>query len=383
MSTDFRFGSLELPPAAVEARRRIRTFMRDELDAGRYDPQVSSWNTWDEDFTRRAGDAGFIGMVWPKEHGGAGATHLERFVVIEEMLAHSAPCFAHWVADRQTGPQILKFGSERVKRTYLPAMAAGRCYAAIGMSEPNSGSDLASVQTRATPCAGGWRINGTKIWTSGAHRAHILIALVRTSPPGGVRHEGLTQFVIDTSAPGITCRPIYNLCGHHDFNEVHFEDYFVPDDAVLGEVGEGWKLVNHELSFERSGPDRYMSDFRLILNAVDRIGSSPDALQSVEIGRLFAHLSALRRMSAGVAGLLAQGVDPYLEAAIVKDLGTSLEQSVPEITRRLIEAQPSSEDDDEYGRCYTETRLFAPGFTIRGGTREIMRGVIARGLGVR
>ena len=379
----FRFEPLELPASAQETRKRIRAFLEGERAAGRFEPQRSSWATFDAEFSRRAGQAGFIGMIWPTEYGGAGATDLDRFVVMEEMLAASAPCYAHWVADRQTGMQILRFGSERLKQTYLPRMARGECFSAIGMSEPDAGSDLASVRTRGTKVDGGWRINGSKIWTSNAHRSHVMTVLARTEPLGENRHAGLTQFLVDTSTEGLTRRPIINMTGEHDFNEVHFDNCFVPDDMVLGQPGQGWQMVNAELSNERAGPDRFLSDYWLLVELIKRIGATPDRLQSVEIGRLVAHLSTLRRMSSSVAGLLASGTDPQTEAAIVKDVGTAYEQALPEIARRLTDAMPSGAAADPYELSYAYTRLFAPGYTIRGGAREIMRGIIARALGVR
>ncbi|HLG87012.1 MAG TPA: acyl-CoA dehydrogenase family protein [Alphaproteobacteria bacterium] len=178
-----------------------------------------------------------------------------RFVVTAEMLAAGAPCFAHWIADRQSGPQILAHGSERAKHSILPRICRGECFFGIGMSEPESGSDLAAVRTRAERRDGGWAINGSKIWTSNAHHAHYLIALVRTGEAGEDRHGGLTQFIVDMSSPGIRVRPIHNLAGGHEFNEVFFEDVFVPDDMMVGAEGEGWAMVTRELAFERSGPD--------------------------------------------------------------------------------------------------------------------------------
>ena len=286
----------------------------------------------------------------------------------------------HRPADRT---HILRHGSERAKRHYLPRMAAGECFAAIGMSEPNAGSDLAAVTTRGTKVDGGWRIDGTKIWTSNAHRADVLIAVIRTEPMGDDRHAGLTQFIIDTKAPGLSARPIINMAGLHEFNEVHFDGYFVPDDMVVGQPGDGWNLVTGELSYERSGPDRFLSDYWLLVEMIDRMGATPDRRQSVAVARLVAHLSTLRRMSTSVAGLLEIGYDPKIEAALVKEVGTAFEQDLVEVARSVMPSQPSLDSDDRFNRKLADTILYAPAYTIRGGTREIMRGLIARGLGLR
>lgn len=289
----------------------------------------------------------------------------------------------HWIADRQSGPQILRHGSERAKQDILPRIARGECAFGIGMSEPDSGSDLAAVRTRATRVEGGWRINGTKVWTTNAHQVDYLITLVRTAEPGAGKHEGLTQMITATGQPGITVRPIRDLSGHHEFNEVHFEDYFVPDDMLIGEPGSGWRMVTAELAYERSGPDRFLSAWQLLAALVDAVGHEPDAQQAVQIGRLVAHAATLRRMSTGIAGLLERGANPQVEAALVKHVGTGFEREIPEIARLLVDAGQQSEAGQRFADALRHVTLAAPSFTLRGGTREILRGVIARGMGLR
>ncbi len=379
----FRFDPVRLPPEADALRREVREFIAGEAGGGAFTPSRNSWSTFDADFSRKCGQRGLIGLVWPKQYGGHGRSALERYVVTEEMLAGGAPVGAHWIADRQSGHQILRNGSERAKATILPRIAAGECFFGIGMSEPDSGSDLAAVRSRATRAEGGWKLSGTKVWTSNAHRSHYLIALVRTAPKEEDRHAGLTQFIVDLAHPGVTVRPIYNLYGGHDFNEVVFDDYFVADDMVMGGVGMGWKMVTGELAFERSGPDRFLSTFQLLRQSIDAIGPEPDARAANEIGRFVAHLATLRRMSISVAGMLQQGAQPNVEAAIVKDIGTTFEREIPEVFRQLIPTEPTLGRGATYPELLGMTMLRAPGFTIRGGTREILRGIIARGLGLR
>jgi alkylation response protein AidB-like acyl-CoA dehydrogenase len=380
----FTFGSVTLPPEAKAYAEKARAFLREEQEAGLWKAHRSSWSTFDAGFSKRAGAAGLIGLTFPTEYGGHGQSSLVRFAVTEEMLAAGAPCGAHWVADRQSGPQLLKHGSERVRREIVPRIAAGECYFGIGMSEPGSGSDLAAVRTKATRVEGGWRIDGQKIWTTNAHHAHYLIALVRTGEAGENRHEGLTQMLVDLASPGITVRPILDISGNHEFNEVFFDGVFTPDDHVIGEVGNGWAMVTGELAFERSGPDRYLSDFRLLAALVDRVGTEPGERQAGEIGRLVAHLVALRRMSASVSESLDRGMEPSTEAALVKEMGNAFEREIPEIARRLAPAEPDLlAEGDIYVEGLADVTLRAPCFTLRGGTREILRGVIARQLGLR
>ena len=380
---ELRFEPVQMPPSVEALRQEVRAFIAEEVAAGCFTPKRNSWSSFDADFSRKCGERGFIGMTWPRQYGGSEKTALERYVMTEEMLAGGAPVGAHWVADRQSGHQILRYGSERARQTILPKITAGQCFFGIGMSEPDSGSDLAAVRSRAVRADGGWRISGSKVWTSSAHRAHYLIALVRTSAKEEERHAGLTQFIIDMAEPGVTVRPIFNLYGGHDFNEVVFSDYFVPDDMVVGEVGGGWKMVTGELAFERSGPDRFLSTYQLLAESIRQIGAAPDDRAANEIGRFVAHLATLRRMSTSVAGMLQRGQQPVVEAALVKDIGTAFEREIPETFRHLLPTEPTMGHGDTYAELLGMTVLRAPGFTIRGGTREILRGMIARGLGLR
>ena len=313
-------------------------------------------------------------------YGGGERSFFERYVVTEELLAAGAPVSAHWIADRQSGPLLLRFGSEEQRRRYLPTIARGECFFSIGMSEPNSGSDLASVRTRARQADGGWVVNGAKIWTTDVHRNHFIIALVRTEPPSDDRHAGLSQLVIDLKAEGVAVRPIRNIAGEQDFNEVAFTDCFVPDAAVVGEPGNGWAQVTSELGYERSGPERFLSAFRVFVEFVYTIGRQPSREQAMLVGRLASHLMTLRKMSISVAGMLQNGASPTVESALVKSLGNDFEKLLPELVRLQLDRL---EAGYALERSLRQTLLHAPSFTLRGGTREILRGVIARGLGLR
>src|SRR5471032_1956547 len=295
------FPPFHLPDEAEALRGEVRSFLKETLPKiKKTEDRFSSWNTPSPEFSRELGKKGWIGITWPKQYGGSERSFLDRYVVTEELLGNSAPAGSHWVADRQSGPLLLRFGSEEQRQAILPRITAGECFFSIGMSEPDSGSDLASVRTRAAKAEGGWKISGTKVWTSSAHRAHFLIALVRTAPKEEDRHAGLTQFIVDLSRPGVSVRPIYNLYGRHDFNEVVFDGYFVPDDMIMGGVGMGWKMVTSELAFERSGPDRFLSTYQLLLESIRKVGPAPDDRAANEIGRFIAHVATLRRMSSSV-----------------------------------------------------------------------------------
>lgn len=375
--TTLRFDHADLPAAALALRPRIRTWLAANLPPG-WRPNSDFAAGYDAAFSGALGAAGFIGMTWPRRYGGGEHSFFERYVVTEELLAAGAPVSAHWIADRQSGPLLLRFGSEVQRQQFLPRIARGECFFSIGMSEPDTGSDLASVRTRAERVEGGFRLHGRKIWTTGGHRNHYMIALVR-SVPGSERHAGLSQVIVDLTAPGVSRRPIRNLAGSEDFSEVLFEDVFVADAMVIGEPGNGWQQVTSELSYERSGPERFLSSFRVFAELVRAVGPEPTAAQAQVIGRLTAHYMSLRRMSVSVAGMLEAGRDPMVEAALVKEVGNTFEQTLPDAVRQLLPLP----DDGALQAALADATLNGPSFSLRGGTREILRGVIARGLGLR
>jgi alkylation response protein AidB-like acyl-CoA dehydrogenase len=290
---------------------------------------------------------------------------------------------AHWISDRQIGPGILRWGDEAQRRRWLPGIAAGEIHGCICMSEPDAGSDLASVRTRATRADGGWRIRGQKIWTTHAQRCQLMIALVRTREPGPDRHAGLSQFLIELDNPAIRVRPIADLVGDEHFAEVFFEDAFLPDEALLGPEGNGWTQVTSELSLERSGPERFLSSFALFVELLRHAGAAPEASLAAAIGRMTAQLWTLRQMSLSVAGQLARGRDPVVEAAVVKDLGNAFEQELPRAVQALLGDGIGLADADELTRALAYLLQVAPSFSLRGGTREILRGIVARGFGLR
>lgn len=378
------FPPLVLPPEAEALRREVRAFLLEAVPKDKAPERFKSWGTFSPDFSRQLGARGWIGLTWPKEYGGHGRSQLERYVLTEELLANGAPAGAHWVADRQSGPLVLRFGTEAQKHKFLPPITRGESYFCIGMSEPDSGSDLASVRTRAEPVAGGFKINGTKLWTSGAHHCHFMIALCRTSAKSEERHAGLSQLIVDLKSPGITIRPVINLSGRHDFNEVNFVDVFVPQENLLGNEGDGWKQVTSELAFERSGPERFLTNFHVLRELVRLIGRQASPRATETIGRLVARLWNLRQMSLSVAGMLQQGQMPVTEASVVKDLGTAFQQDLPEIARLLAQSEATSPDQlDDFIDVARQATLLSPAYTIQGGTTQILRGIIARGLGLR
>jgi hypothetical protein len=379
----FRYAAL---PAEAEAfRAQVREFLRSSWEPPPADVRARSWMGFDAGFSRKMAGRGWVGVTLPKEFGGASLDAYSRFVLVEEMLAAGAPVAAHWIADRQSGPLINKFGSPAQRAFYLPKICAAEAFFCIGMSEPNAGSDLASVGTRAVRAdGGGWRLSGRKIWTTNAHHCHYMIALVRSSGEPADRQKGLSQFIIDLSLPGVTVRPIRDLAGDEHFNEVFFDDVRLAEDALIGSEGSGWAQVNAELAFERSGPERIYSSIVLLEKWIACLRGMPQAGGHAEtLGRLATHLCALRNMSIALTTRLVQGDSPLVEAALVKDLGTEFEQSIPALVEAAIGADPAAPLDAELLRATAYLSQVAPTFSLRGGTREILRGMIARGLGLR
>ncbi len=373
-----QFDRASLPDNTDALRSQVREFLLHNPLQNRPNSDFTSGHN--PQFSGLLGTQGWIGMTWPKRYGGAERSYFERYVVTEELLAAGAPVSAHWIADRQSGPLLLRFGTEQQRQAYLPRICAGECFFSIGMSEPDAGSDLAAIRTRARRIKGGWQVNGTKLWSTAAHLNHYLIALVRTSDATEQRHAGMSQLIVDLSADDVEVRPIRNMSGKEEFNEIVFRDCFIPDENLVGEEGNGWQQVTSELAYERSGPERFLSTFRVYLELVRLLGKEPTDEQAAEVGDLTAQLMTLRRMSLSVAGMLEQGKLPAVEAALIKELGNNFEKSLLEIARRV---RPASVPGHAFEQAFRDSLLLSPAFTLRGGTREILRGVIARGLGLR
>jgi acyl-CoA dehydrogenase len=386
MQTVINFDPLRLPPETKALREEVRGFIAEEIAAGTFEPATGlDGESFNKDFSRKVGARGWIGMTWPKKYGGHERSFLDRYVVTEEFRAVTAPTWAHFVADRQSGPVIMKYAPEELKLDILPRICKGELAFCIGMSEPGSGSDLFAASSKAERTNEGWKLNGTKIWTSNAHQSDYMIGLFRTSPPTKEnRRHGLTQFLINMKWDGISINPVYQMTGRHDFNEVVFEDVFVPDTHLLGEVDGAWKQATSELAYERSGPERFLETLYVLTALIKLLGEKPETREAEGIGRLVAQLHTLRRMSVSVAGMLEQGKEPVLEASIVKDVGTLWEQRIPAQARELAAfAERTSANDPDFDEIVEFASLQAPKFTIQGGTTEILRGIIARGLGLR
>jgi alkylation response protein AidB-like acyl-CoA dehydrogenase len=373
-----RFAPSELSDAELALQEEVREFLAHSLPRGSFAPGLGMAGARDQDFSRALTARGWLGMALPRRYGGSERGVVERFIVVEELLRWGAPVRYHWVADRQTGPLILRYGSDAQRERFLPAICRAEVSFSIGMSEPEAGSDLAAVQTRARPVDGGWRVSGTKLWTGGAHENDWFVVLCRTSEEDD-RHRGLTQMIVDLRAEGITVRPIPYLDGSEFFNEVRLEDVFVAEELVLGEVGAGWAQNTSELALERAGPERWLSTYLVVEQYLRERGACDERAQAA-VGEAIAGWWGIRTLSLSVARLLDAGQAPAAESALVKELGTRFEQDVLDAIWRLVAEEPDPASESLFERLLAAAIMGAPSFTIRGGTNEILRSVAARAL---
>jgi alkylation response protein AidB-like acyl-CoA dehydrogenase len=374
-----RFQHTPLSDGELALQADVREFLARELPPGSFTPGLGMASPRDPEFSRKLARRGWLGMALPREYGGGARTAAERFIVVEELLRWGAPVGYHWVADRQSGPMIARFGSAEQKERFLPAICRGEVSFSIGMSEPDAGSDLAAVQTRGERVDGGWSLTGTKIWTGGAHVNDWFVVLCRTSD-GEDKHAGLSQLIVDLRSPGLTAEPIPYLDGSEFFCRVTLEQVFVPDELVLGEIGSGWTQNTSELAFERAGPERWLSSYLLVEEWVRERGESFDDAALETLGQALAMWWALRALSLSVARLIDAGEAPAAESALVKELGTRFEQDVLDAVWRLAELGPRTGGESAFEQLLARAVLAAPSYTIRGGTNEILRTVAARAL---
>ena len=355
-------------------RAEVAAFLEEERAAGSFTPAVDVWLTgFDRPFSRKMAARGWIGLTWPTKYGGGGRSYVDRLCLTELLLGAGAPLASHWVADRQMGPSILAHGTEAQKERYLPEILAGEATYCIGMSEPDAGSDLAGVRTRAVRDGTGWRITGHKIWTSLAHHSDYIYLLVR-SDPASERHDGLSEFIVPMGTEGVTVTPINDMSGAHHFNEVFFDDVFVDGDALIGTEGNGWRQITGQLGYERAGLERVMSCWALF--EALRAAAGDDERRSEELGGLEAAVRVARLLVFRAAAVADAGRPPDHEAAMAKVFATDVEQRMVEVASQW--AGRAARTREALGGHLFPAWLVAPSFSIRGGTNEVLRGIIAR-----
>jgi alkylation response protein AidB-like acyl-CoA dehydrogenase len=333
----------------------------------------------DRAFALELGARGWLGMTWPVEHGGGGRSPLERFVVFEGLISAGAPVAAAWFADRQMGPSLLQFGTDEQRARWLPGIIAGSSMWCIGMSEPDAGSNVAGIRTRAEPDGDEWVVNGQKIWTSGAADADWCYLIARTDPDAKPR-EGLSEFVVDMRSPGVSVKPIVDMTGNRHFCEVFFEDVRVPAAHLVGEPNGSFRQVMRQMEHERGGIDRLVSNRRLYDDVVPLADTADPLVRqeiaAIESGYRIGRLLVLRE---------TLGQAPKQFSAATKTFCTELEQRIAGFCGRVLgprallsEPGPSGRGSgiDGLSRRVSRNLCYAPAYTIMGGTTQILRNIL-------
>ena len=321
------------------------------------------------DFSRTLAQHGWLGMTWPVEEGGHGRSALERFVVFEALISEGAPLATSWFADRQIGPTLLQFGTPEQRSRWLPEIVAGESAWCIGMSEPDAGSDVASLRTSAVRRGDTWIVDGQKIWTSGAADADWCYLICRTDPDAPP-HAGLSELVVDMTAPGIEVRPILDATGNAHFCEVYLDGVEVPADHLVGVENDSFRQVMRQMEHERGGIDRLVSNRRLYLDVRAQLGAVQDPLLRDEIARLETGYSIGRHLV--LREVLGQAPPGF--SAATKTFCTEFEQRVADFCARAVGADALQWDRVARNVCY------APAYTIMGGTTSILRNILGERL---
>ncbi|HYM15609.1 MAG TPA: acyl-CoA dehydrogenase family protein [Dehalococcoidia bacterium] len=380
---------LRFSPEDEAFRAEVRAFLHAELPERRPDG-VEGWRHA-RAFVRKLAQRGWLTMAWPKEWGGGGAGHIRQLVFNEEMAYAEAP--SNDLGVDRVGPTIMLHGTDKQKQRFLPPIVRGEAAWCQGFSEPNAGSDLASLQTRAVQDGDSFVVNGSKIWTSMAHLAEWMILLARTNPDAP-KHRGISFFLLDMSLPGITVRPLVDMLGRHTFNEVFFDNVRVPRDCLVGEQDRGWYVATTTLDFERSGIQRVIGGRRtcdmLIACAAEQVASGATrpayAAMCHRLAELVIEYEVGRMLAYRVAWLQSRGQVPNYEASVSKTFGTELTQRLARTGMELLaldgQLAPGSPWAPLQGRIES-LYLNSAALTIAAGTSEINRGIIAtRGLGL-
>ena len=388
-------------PEEAAFRQEVREFIAREapkVEGGTDADLISNYAQvfmQSQGFWKKLGERGWIAAAWPKEYGGAGLTPIQQFILNEEMALRRAPRPLHLIIGvGMAGPTLIVHGTEEQKKYYLPRILSGQDIWCQGYSEPEAGSDLASLRTRAVKDGDDYIVNGQKIWTSIAHLAKWMILLARTDPDAP-KHQGITYFILDMKSPGIEVRPLINMAGGQEFNEVFFDNVRVPKANIVGEENRGWYVAVTTLDFERSaigsaiGMRQTVEDIIRYAREHTEDGTSvlrvnpmlryelADRLLETEVGQM---------LSYRIISLQAKGIVPNYEASIVKLYNMELNQRIARTGMNVLGPYGQLGRRSKWAALrgrFEHMYLRSVGSTIEGGTSEIQRNIIAtRGLGL-
>jgi len=369
-------------------RQEVRDFLEEEMKQGTFQPSCDAWIMgFSPELTKKVAAKGWIGLTWPKEYGGQGRSYIDRLILTEEMLRYGAPAACHWFADRQIGGAILHYGTEEQKKELLPKIMRGEAYVGLGMSEPEAGSDLASLQTRAAEDGDGYVINGQKVWTSGAHYMNYIYLVARTDPEAP-KHRGISEFIVETDLPGITARPLIDITGAHHWNEVFFDDARVPKKCLIGEKNKGFYQILNQLDYERSGMERLMGNYPLFEAVIQftketkRNGKplSQNPLIRHKLAQLKIEFEVGRLQIYRVAVVMDEGRVPNWESSLSKAYGTAFEQRLASTAMEILglygQLSPESKWVPIRGLAH-DSYLSSKGYSLQAGTSEILKNILA------
>ena len=369
-------------------RQEVRDFLEEELRQGSFKPRCDAWiMAYDPEFTKRVAQKGWIGLTWPKEYGGQGRSFIDRLILTEEMLRYGAPAACHWFADRQIGGSLLAFGTEEQKREILPKIIRGEAYVGLGMSEPEAGSDLASLKMQAVEDGDDYIINGQKTWTSGGSHMNWIYLVVRTDPEAP-KHRGISEFIVETTLPGITIHPIIDITGSEAWNEVFFDGVRIPKKYLIGEKNRGFYQILEQLDYERSGMERLMGNYPLF-DAIIQFAKETkrngkplcqDSLIRHKLAQLQIEFEIGRLLIYRVALVMDEGRAPNWESAMAKAYGTAFEQYLASTAIEILglygQLSPESKRVPVQGMAY-HSYLSSKGYSLQAGTSEILKNILA------
>ncbi|MEZ5322887.1 MAG: acyl-CoA dehydrogenase family protein [Microthrixaceae bacterium] len=356
----------ELSPELAALGDEARAFARDYV--ADLDVTEDSWlRGVDHDLPPLLAARGWLGMTLPVEFGGRGRSALERFVVVEALISEGAPLASAWFADRQIGPTLVQFGTDEQRERFLPGIVAGTGAWCVGMSEPDAGSDVASLRTRAERHGDTWVVNGSKVWTSGAAESDWCYLVARTDPDAPA-HAGLSELIVDLRSPGVEIRPIRDMTDDRHFCEVLFTDVEVPADLLVGAENGAFKQIMRQMEHERGGIDRLVSNRRLYLDVMESL--TPEQRNDPLVRQDLARFEGGYRIGRNLVLREVTGQAPKAFSAATKTWCTEFEQRVAAFCARMGGPGTMLRGRTARNICY------APGYTIMGGTTQILRNVI-------
>lgn len=370
-------------------REEVSTFLRNEIKQGLWKSEIDGWIMgYDPQFTKRVSSKGWIGLTWPKEYGGQGKSFVYRIILTEEMLRYGAPAACHWFADRQIGGSVLKHGTEEQKRFYLPQIIKGEMYVGLGMSEPESGSDLASLKTRAIMKDSYYQVDGGKTWTSGGKHMNWLYLLARTNPDVA-KHKGLSEFVIPINLPGMTTGLIKDITGGEHWNEVFFDVVKVDPKYLIGKENGGWGQIMEQLAYERSGMERLMANYPIFDGAIEYVKETKrngkrlaeDTIIRQQMAQLKIEYEAGRLFMYRVALAMDEGRSPEWEASMSKAYSTAFEQRLANVVLEIMgpcgQLKPGAKGVKLDGHVY-HSYLSSKGYSLQAGATEVLKNILAQ-----